>query len=66
MSTDTIVQACMDTIKVADDRENKLLEMCNLIIDASLYWTGEDEERNPRLKRMRTLAGLYLMEHGGI
>jgi len=56
----------MDTIKVADDRENKLLEMCNLIIDASLYWTGEDEERNPRLKRMRTLAGLYLMEHGGI
>ena len=36
------------------------LELCNLIIDASLYWTGEDEERNPHLKKLRTLAGYYL------
>lgn len=62
MSTETIVQACMDAIKVADDREKKLFELCYLIIDASLYWTGEDEERNPKLKRMRTLAGLYVRE----
>jgi hypothetical protein len=40
--------------------EKDFLELCNLIIEASLLWTGEDEERNPLLKRIRTLAGYYL------
>lgn len=36
------------------------LELCELIINASLYWSSEDEERNPHLKKLRTLAGYYL------
>lgn len=45
----------------AKEKMNKdFLELCNLIIEASLLWTGEDEERNPLLKRIRTLAGYYL------
>ena len=36
------------------------LELCELIIEASLFWNSEDEERNPLLKRIRTLAGYYL------
>lgn len=35
-------------------------ELAEEVIEASLYWSGEDEERNPRLKRIRTLAGLIL------
>jgi hypothetical protein len=38
------------------------LELCELIIEASILWTGEDEERNPHLKKIRTLAGFYLSE----
>lgn len=34
--------------------------LADTIIEASLYWTGEDEERNPALKTARTLAGLFL------
>ncbi len=36
------------------------LELCNLIIESSMYWTGEDEKKIPQLKRLRTLAGYYL------
>jgi hypothetical protein len=35
-------------------------DLCEMIIAASLYWTGEDEEKNPALKTIRTLAGWYL------
>jgi hypothetical protein len=35
-------------------------ELASKIIDVSLYWTGQDEERNPGLKKIRTLAGLIL------
>ena len=35
-------------------------ELCELIISASLHWTGDDEQKNPLLKKMRTLAGYYL------
>jgi len=42
--------------------KSNLLELSNLIIEASLYWTGSDEEKNPKLKTIRTLAGYYLDE----
>ncbi len=32
------------------------------VIEASLYWTGDDEEKNPQLKRIRTLAADLLKE----
>jgi hypothetical protein len=35
-------------------------ELAKIIMDASLLWTGEDEEKNPGLKKARTLAGLLL------
>ncbi len=35
-------------------------ELAKTIMDASLLWTGEDEEKNPGLKKARTLAGLLL------
>lgn len=45
-----------------------LKELCDLVVAASLYWTGEDEEKNPLLKRIRTLAKYHLdnmdMSHG--
>ncbi len=44
------------------DRE-KLVELASTIIDASLFWTGQDEEKSPKLKRARTLAGLILFEN---
>ncbi len=37
-----------------------LQNFCIDIIDTSLLWTGKDEERNPGLKRIRTLAGHFL------
>lgn len=33
------------------------IDACQCIVDASLYWTGVDEEKNPLLKRARTMAG---------
>jgi hypothetical protein len=35
-------------------------ELAKAIMDASLLWTGQDEEKNPSLKKARTLAGLLL------
>lgn len=37
-----------------------LKELAEEVIEASLYWTGKDEEKNPKLKLIRTLAGLAL------
>lgn len=46
-----------------DKKLQKLAEeACNKIIEASLYWNGEDEVKNPVLKTARTLAGLFLEE----
>lgn len=43
------------------EKMNKdFLELCELIIESSMYWTGEDEKKIPQLKRLRTLAGYYL------
>ena len=41
----------------------EFLNLCDLIIETSMYWTGEDEEKNPGLKTIRTLAGHYLSEY---
>jgi len=38
------------------------LDFCESVIEASLYWTGEDEEKCPALKYLRTIAGFYLRE----
>ena len=38
----------------------ELKTLCSEIIEASLYWTGDDEEKNPFLKKIRTLARYYL------
>ena len=35
------------------------MDLCKKVLDASFYWTGEDEERNPMLKTIRTLASYY-------
>lgn len=46
----------------------EMKDLCEKIIAASLYWTGQDEEKNPLLKTIRTLAGYYLdrrREQGG-
>ena len=47
----------MTKLKI-DDLET----LCNEVIKASLYWTGDDENAIPGLKRIRTLAGLYLYQ----
>jgi len=40
-------------------------DFCHAVIDASLYWTGEDEANCPALKYLRTMAGYYLWEQAG-
>ena len=37
-------------------------DFCNAVIDASLYWTGDDEAMCPALKYLRTLAGYFLWD----
>jgi hypothetical protein len=41
----------------------KLIELSELVLESALYWTGDDEEKNPKLKRLRTLAGVYFHEN---
>lgn len=36
------------------------IELAEAVLEASLYWTGLDEEKNPALKKARTLAGLII------
>ena len=38
---------------------SELKELSDNIINASLYWNSIDEEKNPKLKIIRTLAGIY-------
>ena len=38
---------------------NDLNTFCNEILELSINWTGEDEEKIPALKTIRTLAGYY-------
>lgn len=48
-------------MSVADTIKEKLmLDLAKTVIDASLYWTSKDEEKNPNLKKARTLAGLII------
>ena len=46
---------------MSKDKDKALTELANAVIDASLHWTGEDEEKNPGLKKIRTMAGLYAL-----
>ena len=39
---------------------NDGMNLADEVIAASLHWTGEDEEKNPGLKKIRTLAGHML------
>ena len=50
----------LDTRILFTSAEQRLFELSTLIIAASLKWTGEDEERNPKLKIIRTLAALAI------
>ena len=55
--------ACVNALAGVEDPEKAvkdLLEVAQLAADASLNWTGEDEEKHPKLKRLRTLAYLAL------
>ena len=62
MQTKELVDQLMRQLKERDKLENDLKEICLLVVDASLYWTGEDEAKNPALKRVRTCAGYRLEE----
>ena len=42
------------------EEKKELIKLCENIIEASLFWSGKDEEKNPMLKRIRTLAGFYI------
>lgn len=39
------------------------IELAKAVIEASMWWTGEDEEKNPFLKRARTLARVILHDY---
>ena len=40
--------------------EKDFKELCELVIKCSMRWSGNDEEKYPELKRLRTLAGYYI------
>lgn len=44
---------------------NDLIQLADLIIEASINWTGEDEEKAPILKKTRTLAGYFKDKYTG-
>lgn len=50
-------------IQEAKQAISELKELCKDIIDVSIFWTGEDEEKFPLLKRIRTLSGFYLEKY---
>ncbi len=52
----TTVDLAKQIFKLSDN----LTHLSNAVLAASLYWTGEDEKKNPGLKTIRTLAGYYL------
>lgn len=37
-----------------------MIRLCEAVLDASLYWTSQDEMNNPELCTARTLAGSFL------
>lgn len=43
--------------------KKELVQLSSLTIDASLNWTGKDEQNNFKLKTIRTLSGLYLEKY---
>ena len=50
------------TLNILNRHDRDFKKLCEDIIQASADWTGMDEERNPLLRRIRTLAGYYLTE----
>ena len=66
---DEIIQSKADagklTVDNSDFYKDSFEKLCELIIEASIDWTGEDEEKHPKLKTLRTLAGhgVMLIEH---
>ena len=59
-----MIDALMDAVVLLDKKDEDIKELCNTIIDTSLFWTGEDEHTNPGLKKMRTLAGYHVRAGG--
>lgn len=43
-------------------KTDDLEKLCTEVIETSLGWTGADENAIPGLKRIRTLAGLFLKQ----
>jgi hypothetical protein len=56
----TTTEALLDTIKLLNKHDKDFKDLCELILNASLLWTGEDEKKNPSLKTLRTKAGMFL------
>jgi hypothetical protein len=50
----------IETLRILDKQTQEFKKLCQFIIDQSLYWTGQDEEKLPGLKTIRTLAGYHL------
>jgi hypothetical protein len=60
MNISKLIEIIEQQCEIANNLERELIELCNGIVEASTYWTGSDEEKNPELKRIRTIAGHYL------
>lgn len=43
--------------------ETYALDVCQLITDASMFWTNEDEERIPLLKIAKERAEIAIRKH---
>ncbi len=42
-----------------DQIKKDLKDLADKIIEASLLWNSDDEEKNPALRTARTLAGIF-------
>ena len=50
------MQAVMSLNDAVQSTRSDLRNLCNQIVEASLHWTGDDELKNPELRRLRLRA----------
>ena len=50
------MQAVMSLNDAVQSTRSDLRNLCNQIVEASLRWTGDDELKNPELRRLRLRA----------
>ena len=57
---DVLLSAIVNSAKY--EHPTEVVETLDLLTDASTFWTGDDEDNHPGLKRLRTLIPACIAE----